>query len=86
MLHIGGKEVEISGMEATTESLDVMIGRRPTAITVERLAELLDCSPKTLYKAVKAGRLPAMRIGGVIRLDPKQTAAWIRQSSTVKAA
>jgi excisionase family DNA binding protein len=86
MLHIGGKEVEISGKEATTESLDVTIGKRRTAITIERACRTLGCSAKTLYKAVKAGRLPAMRIGGMIRLDPKETAAWIRQSSTVKAA
>jgi hypothetical protein len=46
MLHIGGKEVEISGKEATTESLDVTIGKRRTAITIEGLAGLLDAQQR----------------------------------------
>jgi len=40
-----------------------------TLLTVERLGTLTDTSPKTLYKAIKAGTLPAYRIGGSIRLD-----------------
>jgi excisionase family DNA binding protein len=59
----------------TIESMD-------TALTVEVLGRLLSASPKTLYKAVKSGRLPAYRIGGSIRLDPFEVAQWLRARST----
>lgn len=61
----------------TIESMD-------TLLTVESLGILLSTSPKTLYKAVKAGRLPAYRIGGSIRLDPSEVAAWLRARHTAQ--
>ena len=53
-----------------------------TALTVEVLSRLTAISPKTLYKAIKAGRLPAYRIGGSVRLDPAEVAQWLRDRST----
>ncbi|PSH02564.1 MAG: hypothetical protein CXZ00_16815 [Acidobacteria bacterium] len=52
------------------------------ALRVEELAGLLSHSPKTLYKHIKAGSLPAYRIGGSILLDPSEVANWLRQRST----
>jgi excisionase family DNA binding protein len=83
MLFIGSTEVEIGGMEVTTESLDVIIQRRKTAWTVEGLAALLACSTKFIYKQVQAGKLPAFRLNSSIRLDPKSTATWLRSRSTI---
>lgn len=40
-------------------------------------------SPKTIYKAIKTGRLPAYRLGG-IRLDPTEVATWLRSRHTGK--
>ena len=53
-----------------------------TALTVDELGNLLNTSPKTLYKAIKAGHLPAYRVGGSIRLDPKEVAEWLRSRHT----
>ena len=58
------------------------IETRETALTVDELSHLINMSPKTIYKAIKAGRLPAMRILGSIRLDPIETAAWLRSRCT----
>jgi len=58
------------------------IENRETALTVDELGTLLNSSPKTLYKAISAGRLPAYRIGGCIRLDPHDVAEWLRDRHT----
>jgi excisionase family DNA binding protein len=60
-----------------------MIESGKNALTVEQLANKVSKSPKTLYKAIKAGRLPAYRIGGSIRLDPHDVAEWLRKRRTV---
>ena len=48
------------------------------ALTTEELASLTTISTKTLYRLVKQRRLPALRIGGSIRFEPKTTADWLR--------
>lgn len=48
------------------------------ALKVEELAELTTISKKTLYRMIKARKLPAIRIGGSVRLEPKATAEWLR--------
>ena len=53
-----------------------------TLLTVEALSTLASLSPKTLYKAVKRGSLPAYRIGGSIRLEPSEIVAWLRSRHT----
>lgn len=58
------------------------VANRSTAMTIEELGTLLSQSVKTLYKAVRAGRLPAYRIGGSIRLDPTDVAEWLRNRRT----
>ena len=58
------------------------IENRETALTVDELGTLLNSSPKTLYKAISAGHLPAYRIGGSIRLDPHDVAEWLRDRHT----
>lgn len=62
-------------------SIIEIIENRETAMTVEELAAYLNASPKTLYKAIRAGRLPAYRVAG-IRLDPAEVAKWLRDRST----
>jgi excisionase family DNA binding protein len=59
-------------------SLVEIVEARRTALTVPELAKMLSLSKVSLYELVKTGRLPAMKIGGSIRLDPKTTAAWLR--------
>lgn len=47
-------------------------------LLVEELAGLTSISPKTLYRHIKQRKLPAIRIGGCIRLNPATTAEWLR--------
>jgi excisionase family DNA binding protein len=47
-------------------------------LTVEELGQLTSISDKTLYRLIKKRKLPAIRIGGCIRLSPKTTADWLR--------
>lgn len=48
------------------------------ALKVEELAQLTAISSKTLYRMIAAKKLPAFRIGGCVRLEPKETADWLR--------
>jgi excisionase family DNA binding protein len=55
-------------------------------LSIRRLAQLLDCSPKTvqdwLYKDRKrpsSDPLPYYRIGGLVRFKPKEVTAWIER-------
>jgi excisionase family DNA binding protein len=47
-------------------------------LTVEELADVIALSPKTLYRMIKAKKLPAIHMGGQIRLNPQSTADWLR--------
>jgi excisionase family DNA binding protein len=53
------------------------IAKRETAFTVPEIAKLLHLSPRCVYEHVSEGRLPCIKIGTTIRLDPKVTAAWL---------
>jgi len=58
------------------------IEKMDSLLTVEMLGKLLSMSEKTLYKAIRSGKLPAYRLGGSIRLEPTEVAKWLRQRST----
>jgi excisionase family DNA binding protein len=51
----------------------------PGLMTVGEAARLLNHHKQTIYKAVKAGRLPVVRTFGSLRIDPAQLAAWLRK-------
>ena len=50
--------------------------REPVAalLTVEETAAVLRCSPATVYRHVGTGVLPALRVGGLIRVPPSALA------------
>jgi len=45
--------------------------------TVKELAARLALTPMTIYRLTKQGRLPATKIGGVIRFDPQAIDAFL---------
>lgn len=49
--------------------------RRP--LTVKEAADTLGLHPQTLYKWTRTGRVPVMRIGGALRIDPQALAVWV---------
>lgn len=44
---------------------------------VSVVAELLDVSPSTVYRAIEAGTLPALRIGSTVRVHGSALAGWL---------
>ena len=66
------------GMAA--DIIAIIEGRRG-AWSAPELAELLGCSGKHIYALAKSGRMPHLRIGGMIRFDPRITASWLRERS-----
>jgi len=58
----------------TIEQIESLTG----LLTVEELGTATSTSEKTLYRLIKRRKLPAIRIGGSIRPNPKTTADWSR--------
>lgn len=52
------------------------------AFSLNKFAELTGISYDTAFDMAKDGRLPVMRVGSSIRLDPAIIAAWLRQNSS----
>ena len=50
---------------------------RLTLLTLKEVAQFLSLSEKTVYRLVKAGTLPALKIGGQWRFEPKILDAWL---------
>lgn len=46
---------------------------------VSTLAETFDVSPATIYRAIRAGQLDAVRIGGSVRVPAYAVAAFVEQ-------
>jgi excisionase family DNA binding protein len=73
----------LSHVWAVAEStLIEIIEARRSAWTVRELAELLNLGKRSVYDWIDAGKLPAIKMGSVTRLDPKTTAAWLRARLT----
>lgn len=49
-------------------------------LTVGQVAERLQVSPRTVWRLIHDGRLPAVRIGRAVRLHPNAIAALIKHN------
>ena len=58
--------------------VDELIEFWPQPLTVEELAAFTGISEETLYRQVRARKLPSIRIGSSIRLEQRATAEWFR--------
>ena len=65
-----------------SRSLVEIAESRTTAWSVGELAELLNVSKRGIYALINRGKVPVVRIGTSVRLDPKAVATWIRENST----
>ena len=54
--------------------------KRTTALTVSDVAKVLHVSVRQVYSLVASNKIPHIRVGGSIRFDPCEFAAWLRQS------
>lgn len=66
----------------SSKSLIEQIAERKTALDLKEFAAMYSVSYKTLFEMTKDGRLPCVRIGTAIRLDPAITVQWLRKQST----
>lgn len=46
---------------------------------VSAVAEMLDISPSTVYRAIEAGALEALRIGGAVRVPGAALTVWLER-------
>ena len=59
---------------------------RPAILTVKEVAEYLRMSEAKVYKLIKEGVLPVVRIGKTWRFRKDLLDAWLEQSSTHESA
>jgi excisionase family DNA binding protein len=52
--------------------------KRGKALTVKELAQHLNASENFIRKAIRQGKLPCIRAGDLIRLNPAAIVAWLR--------
>ena len=49
-------------------------------LDVDELAALLNVTRRHIYRLVHEKRIPYLKIGGLLRFDPAQIAAWLKQA------
>ncbi|WP_224390287.1 helix-turn-helix domain-containing protein [Pseudonocardia sp. ICBG1293] len=52
---------------------------------VSAVADMLDVSPSTVYRAVESGALPVLRFGKAVRVPGHALAAWLDERIAVAA-
>jgi excisionase family DNA binding protein len=50
---------------------------KPEILTLRQVAEVLHCSPSTLYQLARRGDIPAFRLGGWWRFQARSLDEWI---------
>jgi excisionase family DNA binding protein len=55
------------------------LGRRRRLLRLREVAEYLGLSMDTVHRMCRDGRLPHVRIGRRIRVEPEELARWIAQ-------
>lgn len=81
------KEKNVVQMEPPSAGKTIVeqIAEKTAAFTLQGFSQLIGISYKTAFAMATDGRLPAMRIGSSIRLDPKITAEWLRKRTSAIA-
>lgn len=60
--------------------------RTMTLLTVKDVAIRLHVKEKTIYAWVSQGKIPAVKINGVIRFDDKEIEAWLQKCQVLVGA
>ena len=48
-------------------------------LTAKQVAERLNCKTSCIYDWTKEGKIPAFKLNGLLRFDPREIEAWISQ-------
>src|SRR5262249_18377899 len=69
----------IFGVADTGDGMDspAATDATPKLLKASELAERWGLHRATVYRLVQRGELPALRIGGSIRIDPAEAQAWL---------
>jgi len=54
----------------------------PKLLNAEELARQLGIGLPVIYRLVRAGGLPAVRVGGAVRFLPEQVTAWLERGGS----
>ena len=76
--HIKLTPAEVSELETLTLTKKIARSAKG-ALTAKQLAEVLNISPKTVFKLAKAGRIPSFRVGTAVRFDARLVIDWLRK-------
>jgi excisionase family DNA binding protein len=58
----------------------------PRLLKADELAERWGIHRATIYRLIKRGALPALRIGGSVRVDPREAERWLYSDDPESAA
>ena len=72
---------EMAEIETLTLTKKIARGLKG-ALTAKQLSEMLNVSPKTIFKLARAGRIPSFRICTAVRFDARLVIDWLRQQRT----
>jgi excisionase family DNA binding protein len=51
-------------------------------LSIYKTARRLSVSEKTIRRLIRSGELPALRVGGSVRIDPDELNAWLEKRRT----
>jgi excisionase family DNA binding protein len=54
------------------------IEKRSSALKTSEVAKLLEVTRQHIYCLAAQGLIPCFRVGGAIRFDPQELAAWLK--------
>ena len=60
-----------------------MIREKANYISVKDLAELVDVSPKMIYRAIQNGKLSAVKPGKTLRIYKSDALQWLHKNSLI---
>ena len=47
-------------------------------VSIEKIAEILDTSPKTIYDCTATRRIPHYKLGRLVKFDVDEVMAWLQ--------
>jgi excisionase family DNA binding protein len=77
----------MAGTVATSSKTIIeQLEERKTMLSVPEVATLLNEHVDTIYRRVKRGKMPHIKIGFNAKFDPRELAAWLRERHVGKAS
>ena len=64
-------------MSEAENDLVSRLRRTKTLMNVRQLAKTLSVSEQLIYKLAAKGRIPSIRVAGVLRFDSVELASWV---------